>query len=660
MWCFIGDGETDEPETLGSISLAAREGLDNLIWVVNCNLQRLDGPVRGNGKIIQELEAVFRGAGWNVIKVIWGRQWDELLRNDHHGVLLAKMNATVDGEFQRYATEDGAYIREHFFGPDPRLRELVEHLSDDELRALPRGGHDYGKLYAAYKAATEQVGAPTVILAKTVKGWTLGAEVEGRNATHQIKKLTNVQLRALRERLYLHDEIPEEALADDKEPPYFKPAARQPRDALPARAAPGPRRLAPPPGRAHEATAGDAVGRRRSTSSTSGSGKQEVSTTTAFTRLLRNLCRDGEFGKRVVPIIPDEARTFGMDALFKELGIYASGGQRYEPVDHNLLLSLHGEEGRPDPRGGHHRGRARWRRGSRRRRRTPPAACPWCRSSPSIRCSASSGWATSSGRPPTPAHAASCCGATAGRTTLLGEGLQHQDGHSLAAGVDGAGVRGLRPRLRLRDGGDHPARHRADVRPPTPRRRRLLLPDPLQRDLRHAGAARGRERRRHLPRHVPLGRRRRTDSKHCGPRSCSPARRRARRARRPTSCADQHGVGCELWSATSYKRLREEALAVRALEPAASRRRAPGAAGDRAARRSRRARSSPSPTSCGRCPTRSAGGSRGRGPRSAPTASGAATPARRCGGSSRSTPPTSSSPCWRRWPRPATSSPRRC
>src|SRR3546814_13655858 len=210
VWCYLGDGETDEPETLGSISLAAREHLDNLIWVVNCNLQRLDGPVRGNGKIIQELEAIFRGAGWNVIKVVWGSKWDELLAQDRDGVLLNKMNSTVDGEFQRYAVESGAYAREHFFGPDPRLRKMVEHLSDEEIRNLPRGGHDYRKLYAAYKAATEQTGAPTVILAKTVKGWTLGPDVEGRNATHQIKKMTTDQLRTLRERLPLHQARSEE------------------------------------------------------------------------------------------------------------------------------------------------------------------------------------------------------------------------------------------------------------------------------------------------------------------------------------------------------------------------------------------------------------------------------------------------------------------
>jgi len=208
VWCFLGDGECDEPEALGALSLAAREKLDNLIFVVNCNLQRLDGPVRGNGKIIQELEAVFRGAGWNVIKVIWGSRWDDLLQRDVDGVLLNKMNTTVDGEFQKYAVESGAYIREHFFGPDPRLRKLVEHLSDDELRTLPRGGHDYRKMYAAYKAAVEHEGAPTAILAKTVKGWTLGPEIEARNATHQIKKMTKAQLLTLRDRLYLHEEIP--------------------------------------------------------------------------------------------------------------------------------------------------------------------------------------------------------------------------------------------------------------------------------------------------------------------------------------------------------------------------------------------------------------------------------------------------------------------
>src|SRR5918999_1272103 len=221
VWCFIGDGETDEPETLGSLSIAAREGLDNLIFVVNCNLQRLDGPVRGNGKIIQELEAVFRGAGWNVIKVIWAREWDELLAKDVDGVLVQQMNDTLDGEFQKYSVAGGAYIREHFFGPDPRLRKLVEHLSDDDLAKLRRGGHDYRKVYAAYKAATEYRGAPTVILAKTVKGWTLGPGVEARNITHQAKKLSEKELTVFRDRLQLP--IPDEKL---KDAPYYHPGPK--------------------------------------------------------------------------------------------------------------------------------------------------------------------------------------------------------------------------------------------------------------------------------------------------------------------------------------------------------------------------------------------------------------------------------------------------
>src|SRR5256885_9396451 len=226
VWCFLGDGETDEPESLGAISVAAREQLDNLVLVVNCNLQRLDGPVRGNGKIIQELEAIFRGAGWNVTKVIWGSKWDELLARDVDGVLVNKMNTTVDGEFQKFATESGDYIRDHFFGPDPRLRKMVEHLSDDDLRTLPRGGHDYHKLYAAYKAAVEHEGTPPVILAKTIKGWTLGPDFEARNATHQIKKMTEEELKTFRDRLYL--EIPDEHLEGDALPPYYHPGDDSP------------------------------------------------------------------------------------------------------------------------------------------------------------------------------------------------------------------------------------------------------------------------------------------------------------------------------------------------------------------------------------------------------------------------------------------------
>ncbi len=335
VWCFVGDGEMDEPESIGALGVAGREHLDNLIFVVNCNLQRLDGPVRGNGKIIQELEAVFRGAGWNVIKVIWGSRWDELLARDIDGVLLDRMNTTVDGEFQKYATESGAYIREHFFGPDPRLRRMVEHLSDDDLRNLPRGGHDYRKLYAAYKLATEQDGAPTVILAKTIKGWTLGPEIEARNATHQIKKMTKAQLLALRNRLYLAEEIPDSLLEADL-PPYYRPAeGSEAHQYLMARrsilSGPVPSRVVRPsrPVVPDPKVYADLL---------TGSGGQAVSTTMAFARLLRNLVRDPELGPRVVPIVADEARTFGLESIIAESKIYAPGGQRYVPVDADLPL----------------------------------------------------------------------------------------------------------------------------------------------------------------------------------------------------------------------------------------------------------------------------------------------------------------------------------
>jgi pyruvate dehydrogenase E1 component len=335
VWCFVGDGELDEPEATAALDLAARERLDNLIFVVNCNLQRLDGPVRGNGKVIQEFESTFRGTGWNVLKVIWGRQWDELLARDVDGVLLNKMNTTVDGEFQKYAVESGAYIREHFFGPDPRLRKMVEHLSDDELQRLPRGGHDYRKIFAAYKTAVEHVGTPTVILAKTVKGWTLGADFEARNATHQIKKMTPGQLKSLRDRLYM--EIPDRDLETGMAP-YFHPGEKSPEyeymmerrraldGFLPDRIERSKTVVFPRDGVIDQLTAGTGE-------------KVPASTTSAFARLLRVLLKEPEIGPRIVPIIPDEARTFGLDALFAEFKIYAPFGQQYEPVDAGLMLS---------------------------------------------------------------------------------------------------------------------------------------------------------------------------------------------------------------------------------------------------------------------------------------------------------------------------------
>ena len=430
VWSFVGDGEFDEPETRAALSLAARERLDNLTFVVNCNLQRLDGPVRGNGKIIQELEALLRGCGWNVIKVIWGRRWDELLARDVDGVLLHKMNTTLDGDFQTLATESGAYIRENFFGPDPRLRKLVEHLSDAELQTLPRGGHDYRKLYAAYKAATEEIGAPTAILAKTIKGWTLGPEIEARNATHQIKKMTKDQLRVLRDRLHLHEEIPDEAL-DAEAPPYYRPPAGSPvHEYLTAR------------GRALGGHLPNRVVRGRGllglpapepatfAEFALGSRGQPVSTTMAFARLLRNLLRDPGIGKYVVPIVPDEGRTFGLDALFAEVKIYAPEGQLYTAVDAGLLLSYSEDRtGQILEEGITEAGAmasfqaagtsyATWS--------TPMLPIYLFYSMFGFQRVGDLIWQAADAR-----ARGFLIGCTAGRTTMNGEGLQHEDGHSL-------------------------------------------------------------------------------------------------------------------------------------------------------------------------------------------------------------------------------------
>jgi pyruvate dehydrogenase E1 component len=430
VWAFIGDGECDEPETLGAVSLASREHLDNLIFVVNCNLQRLDGPVRGNGKVIQELEASFRGAGWNVIKVIWGSKWDDLLARDVDGVLLNKMNDTVDGEYQRYSVEGGAYIRENFFGPDSRLRQMVAHLSDDDLLNLPRGGHDYRKLYAAFRAAQENLGSgrPTAILCKTIKGWTLGPGFEGRNATHQIKKMTSEQLRALRDRLHLEEEIPDSALEAD-EPPYYRPSEQsveyqymmERRRALggtiPKRVVANRRPLTLP--------SADSF-----TELKAGSGDQAVSTTMGFTRLLRSLTRDDNFGPRVVPIVPDEARTFGMDSLFRELRIYASQGQKYEPVDHALLMSYaESSDGQILEEGITEAGSMSSfiaAGTSYSTRGVPMVPFYTFYSMFGFQRVGDLIWQAADAR-----TRGFLMGATAGRTTLLGEGLQHQDGHSL-------------------------------------------------------------------------------------------------------------------------------------------------------------------------------------------------------------------------------------
>ncbi|MGH9303629.1 MAG: pyruvate dehydrogenase (acetyl-transferring), homodimeric type, partial [Acidimicrobiales bacterium] len=430
VWCFVGDGEMDEPESLAGLRLASREQLDNLVFVVNCNLQRLDGPVRGNGKIIQELEALFRGCGWNVIKVIWGRRWDDLLARDVDGVLVNQMNTTPDGDFQTFATQSGAYIREHFFGPDPRLRRMVEHLTDAELQQLPRGGHDYRKLYAAYKMATEQSGAPTAILAKTIKGWTLGPEIEARNATHQIKKMTHEQLVVLRDRLYLNDEISDGALAADHAPYYRPPAGSPEREYLEARlAAQGgslPHRAVRGRGRSGLAEIAGAAFEEFY----AGSRNQAVSTTMAFARLVRNLLRDPGVGRYVVPIIPDEGRTFGFDALFSEVKIYASEGQRYTPVDAGLLLSY------AEDRAGQILEEGITEAGAMASFQAAATAyATWSAPMLPIYLFYSMFgfqrigdliWQAGDAR-----ARGILAGCTAGRTTMSGEGLQHEDGHSL-------------------------------------------------------------------------------------------------------------------------------------------------------------------------------------------------------------------------------------
>jgi pyruvate dehydrogenase E1 component len=422
IWCFVGDGEMDEPESSGALSLAGREHLDNLTWVVNCNLQRLDGPVRGNGKIIQELESLFRGAGWNVVKVIWGSDWDPLLAADEKGLLVKRMEEAVDGDYQKYSVEPGSYTRKHFFGKYPELAALVNHLTDDQIRKLLRGGHDPAKVYAAYHAAVNHKGAPTVILAKTVKGYGLGEAGEGRNITHQQKKLNERELREFRTRF----DIP---LADEEvvETPFYRPPldSAETRYVQARRQALGgfvpERKVKAPALKLPEANDyGEFL---------KGSGQHAMSTTGAMVRLLAKLLRHDEIGRRIVPIIPDEARTFGMDSLFRQIGIYSSVGQLYEPVDRETLLYYNEtKDGQILEEGITEAG------------------------SMSSFIAAGTAYANL-GVNMIPFYfyysmfgfqrigdliwAAADCrakgflfGATAGRTTLNGEGLQHQDGHS--------------------------------------------------------------------------------------------------------------------------------------------------------------------------------------------------------------------------------------
>ncbi len=434
VWAFLGDGETDEVESVGALSLAAREELDNLIFVVNCNLQRLDGPVRGNGKIIQELESLFRGAGWNVIKVVWGRRWDELLAGDRDGALVNLMNKTPDGDFQTYKSEDGAFVRANFFGRDPRTAKLVESWSDEEIWALKRGGHDYRKMYAAYDAAMQVKGQPTVILAKTIKGWTLGSHFEGRNATHQMKKLSLEDLLGFRDLLQIP--IPDSKM-DPYLPPYYHPGKddeaveylmqtrRKLGGSLPTRRVPS-RPLPQPADDAYEAV-------RR------GSGKQPIATTMAFVRLLKDLMKDEHLGRRFVPIIPDEARTFGMDSLFPTAKIYSPHGQQYISVDRDLMLSYkESETGQILHEGINEAGSVASFTAvgtSYATQGEPMIPIYIFYSMFGFQRTGDSFWAAMDQM-----ARGFVLGATAGRTTLNGEGLQHQDGHSLLLAATNPGV----------------------------------------------------------------------------------------------------------------------------------------------------------------------------------------------------------------------------
>ena len=548
VWCFIGDGETDEPETLGSLTLGSRENLDNLIWVINCNLQRLDGPVRGNGKIIQELEALFNGAGWNVIKVIWGSDWDELLARDKTGLLLKRMGEVVDGDYQKYSVEPGSYTRKHFFGKYPELLELVNHLTDEQIRKLLRGGHDTRKVYTAYKAAMEHKGSPTVILAKTIKGYGLGEAGEGKNITHQQKKLNEKELREFRTRFHipLNDEEVVETpfyrpAADSQEIKYLLERRKKLGGFLPARVVTALR--------AGSAQAGlfCRIDQRRQPHDHDG----------AFGRLLATLLRHKAVGKQIVPIIPDEARTFGLDALFKDIGIYAPKGQLYEPVDKESLLYYNEtkngqilEEGITEA------------------------------GSMSSFIAAGTAYATH-GVNMIPFYIyysmfgfqrigdqmwlagdikakGFLLGATYGRTTLNGEGLQHQDGHSLLDGKHHS----------------HAIRLRSGVRITKSRRSLPMACIGCTKRARKCFII-----SRCTTKNMPCRRCRKVPAKEFSRGFTNSSRRRKRRKhhahifgsgpiinqalRAQTILAEKYGVAADVWSATNYKLLRTDALQAR-------------------------------------------------------------------------------------------------
>ncbi len=551
VWAFLGDGETDEPEALGALHVAANEGLDNLVFVVNCNLQRLDGPVRGNGKIIQELEAVFRGSGWNVIKVILGREWDDLLRRDEHGLLLDRLNGIVDGWWQRYHVEGGAFMRSHFFGSDPRLAKLVAHLSDFDIWNLKFGGHDYHKVFSAYTKALERDGRPTAILVKTVKGWALGKDFEGRYTTHQLKKLDVAQLKAFRD--VLHLPIPDAEL-EDAEPPYFHPGMDSPEvqylierrrslgGTLPQRRS----QVVVPEMPAADAFADFLAGT---------GAEREVSTTGAFVQILRKLVRAPGIGPRIVPIIPDEARTFGMESLFKDLGIYASKGQLYEPVDHNLILRYReARDGQILEEGITEAGSmASFTAAGTAYATHGQVMLPFYifYSMFGFQRIGDLVWAFGDAR-----GRGFLLGATAGRTTLQGEGLQHDDGHSHVLFSVMPNVRAYDPAYAyelaviIRDGVERLAGRQEDgfyyITVYNENYQMPAMPEGVE-----EGIVRGMYRLRSAP--ATLTRRAQLLGSGVILREV---------LRAADILAGRYGIGADVWSVTSYQQMRADALAV--------------------------------------------------------------------------------------------------
>ncbi len=558
VWCFVGDGETDEPESMGALTLASRENLDNLIWVVNCNLQRLDGPVRGNGKIIQELEAHFKGAGWNVIKVIWGSNWDPLLAADRQGLLVKRMEEVTDGDFQKYSVSPGSYIRKHFFEKYPELVRMVDHLTDDDLRKLLRGGHDPQKVHAAYKAAVDYKGGPTVILAQTVKGYGLGEAGEGRNITHQQKKLNEKELREFRDRF----EIP---VTDEDIPnaPFYRPSkdSAEIKYLLERRKALGGFL----PERKERAAPLETPTLDWFAEYLKGSGQFLIATTMVFARILNQLLRVPDIGKRVVPIIPDEARTFGLDALFREFGIYSPQGQLYEPVDRESFLFYNEkkdgqvlEEGICEAGAASSfiaAGGAHTTIGS----HMIPFFIYY--SMFGFQRVGDLFWAAGDAR-----TKGFLCGATAGRTTLMGEGLQHQDGHSHLMASTIPNLMPYDPAFAyevaviIQDGLKRMYRDGEDIfyyltlynetymMPPMPEGVKDGILKGLYKFKKGAG---GKKFKTHLIGSGPI----------------------IREALKAQAILENYGVSADVWSATSYTLLRREALCARRwnmLHPASS------------------------------------------------------------------------------------------